>query len=216
MFPLLGPVDSEGRTTAELKTKLTELLDRDYIFNPKVAVSIREYRSQKVRLLGSVGKPGIYFLEGPTRLFDLLSKAEGVSRDLGEIRRGQSVRIVRPRPGEAGGSTPVETIVVDLHDLLVAGREEANVAIRSGDVIYVAQSESIHVVGEVRRPGTFPYEAGMTVLKATSLAGGATKKGTLRGAIVRRIRNGREVEIEVKPEDLLEPEDVLDIPVSFW
>lgn len=217
-FPLLGSVPVDGKSADEIRQQLTRLLEKDYLFDPKVAVTVKEYRSQKVRILGNVTKPGIYFLDGPLRLFDLVSRAEGISPAAGEIRRGQTARIVREGGAAAGPGAPPGpvTISVDLHDLLVAGKDEANVALRGGDVVYIGRSETIAVIGEVKRPGSYPWESGMTVLKAVGLAGGPTKKGSIGGAKVQRIRDGKKVEVDVKAEDPLSPDDVLEIPVSFW
>ncbi len=83
-------------------------------------------------------------------------------------------------------------------------------------MVYVLRTEEVHVIGEVKRPGSFPYEDGMTVLKALSLAGGATKRGAVKNALVRRIQDGEEVQVKVSVEDLLQPDDILEIPLSFW
>ena len=96
------------------------------------------------------------------------------------------------------------------------GRDELNVELKDGDVVYVLRTEEVHVIGEVKKPGSYPYEAGMTVLKALSLAGGVTKRGSVKNALVRRIQDGEEVQVKVSVEDLLLPDDILEIPLSFW
>ena len=109
-----------------------------------------------------------------------------------------------------------ERLEVDLHDLLVLGDEAANLPLRSGDVVYVPTGQSIHVIGEVKRPGTFPYEAGITVLKAITLAGGPTSKASPKNSVIKRIRDGKETTAKATMEDLLEPEDIVEVPLSFW
>ncbi len=208
VFPLLGEVTVSGLTASQIQKLLAELLEKDYLYDPHVSVTVTSYRSQKVQIQGMVRMPGIYYLQGPTRLFDLLSRAQGLLQAPGEIRAGQVARIVRSPSGE--------TVNVDLHGLLVLGKDELNVALRDGDVVYVLRTEEVHVIGEVKRPGSYPYEEGMTVLKALSLAGGATKKGAVKHAVVRRIEDGKEIQIEVSMEDLLLGDDILEIPLSFW
>ena len=211
VYPLLGEVAVDGQTVNEMTNALTRLLAADYLFNPQVSVTIKEHKSQKVEILGSVNSPGTYYLEQPTRLFDLLAQAGGIAERLGPVRRGQTLRIRRPDPALENGE-----IKVDLYDLLVDGDLEANVAVRGGDVIYVPENQSVHVIGEVKDPGTFPYEEGMTVLKAVTLAGGNSKKASLKHATIRRIREGKEIKIKASLEDELEPDDIVEVKKSFW
>lgn len=55
-FPLLGEIRAQGMTVAMLNDYLTEQLGRGYLVNPKVYVSILEYRQLFVS--GEVSKPG--------------------------------------------------------------------------------------------------------------------------------------------------------------
>jgi len=214
VFPLLGATKVGGSTVTEIKETLRALLQKDYLFDPNVSVVVKEFRSQKVSIIGNVGKPGTYFLEQATQIFDLLSKAEGISALQGDVRKGQSARIVRQESEGSEGAT--RNIVVDLYELMVLGKDEANVFLQDGDVVYVERSELVHVVGEVKRPGSYPYEDGMTVLKAVSLAGGATKKGSAKNTIIKRIRDGKEVRVKADEQDRIEPDDILEVPLSFW
>ncbi len=207
IFPLLGEVGVRSRTIGEIQERLKQLLEADYLHHAHVTVTVSAYRSKKVQIQGMVRMPGIYYLEGPTRIFDLLSRAQGLLQAPGEIRAGQIARVVR-----SGGTT----LNVDLHELLVLGNDELNLELEDGDVVYVLRTEEVHVIGEVKRPGSLPYEDGMTVLKALSLAGGATKRGAVKNALVRRIQDGEEVQVKVSVEDLLQPDDILEIPLSFW
>jgi len=220
VFPLIGELELSGRSPSEAQRLITQLLQADYMYDPKVSVVVQEYRSKSVKLLGNVVRPGIFYLDGPLRLFELLSRAEGMALQQGEIRRGQMARIVReveqPDGGGDGEGSGRERIHIDLYDLLVLGLEEFNVLLEDGDVVYVSRTESIHVVGEVLRPGSFPHEAGMTVLKAITLAGGTSKKASLKGTVILRIVDGREKRIKASVEDTLEAEDIVEVPLSFW
>src|SRR5437879_3216492 len=65
-FPLLGRVKADGLTVQQIGERLRFLLEKDYLVNPQVIVSVREYLSQKVQILGEAEKPGLYYLTGPT------------------------------------------------------------------------------------------------------------------------------------------------------
>ena len=220
VFPLVGQVPVAGRTAPEIAEHLKVLLEKDYLYEATINVTVTSYRSRTVKILGNVLRPGVYYLEGPTRLLDVLSQAGGVASSGGEVNRGQAARVVRleeaPDPEGDGTKMVTRNLSIDLYELLVEGREEANLLLESGDTVYVPETRFVHVVGEVKQPGSFPFEEGMTVLKAITLAGGATLKGAPRNAVIKRIREGKEQEIEVSLEDLLQPDDIVDVPRSFW
>jgi polysaccharide biosynthesis/export protein len=69
----------------------------------------------------------------------------------------------------------------------------------------------IFVLGEVTRPGQYPYQPGMTVLTAVAVAGGFTYRAVDDSfSVVRRI-NGEPVEGLVSRQSLMEPGDVLSV-----
>ncbi len=57
-YPLLGELKVSGLTLRELETKITEGLRGRFLINPRVNVSIKEYRPFFVR--GEVNSPGEY------------------------------------------------------------------------------------------------------------------------------------------------------------
>ena len=64
-LPLLGLVDVDAMTIAELQRHITAALDRDFIVDPKVSIEIGNYRP--FYILGQVNSPGSYsFIEGMT------------------------------------------------------------------------------------------------------------------------------------------------------
>ncbi len=75
----------------------------------------------------------------------------------------------------------------------------------------------VYVTGEVRKPGSYPYEDGMTVIKAVSLAGGLTEKAADGKMTVTRKEPGqKETALQIGMNDLLRPDDVLMIPEKRW
>src|SRR5438552_18811056 len=65
-FPLIGRVKATGLTPTAFAGELRTRLEKDYLVNPQVLVSVREYLSQKVHVSGEADKPGVYYLSGPT------------------------------------------------------------------------------------------------------------------------------------------------------
>jgi polysaccharide export outer membrane protein len=61
-FPLIGQVRIGGKTVAEAQKQISEVLDRDYLVNPQVSISLVSYAKRRITILGQVQKPGSYTL----------------------------------------------------------------------------------------------------------------------------------------------------------
>ena len=299
-FPLIGRIKAGGLTVRSLETTIAQLLDKDYIVNPQVTITVTEFRSKKVFILGEVMKPGAYYLSKTDTLLEVISKAGGVSQDA-----GREVIIVRPQVGSlqqparldskdnqlirvdlqaliAGdvsknlpvqnndtiyvpktsvfsvfgevrkpGSYPLEKetslleaisiaggptqdadpqklellrtengiqqkIVLNMKQLLEAGQGNPEYFIRDGDVIYQPRAEFFFVMGEVKKPGSYKLEEGMTITKAISIAGGFTDKASKGKVQIIREENGTQVKHRAKSNELIQPQDIIEVPQSFF
>src|SRR5262249_6611217 len=97
IFPLIGRVKAADLTPKELERKITTLLAQGYLRNPQVSVSVQEYRSKTVFVVGEVSRPGSFSLSGRMTVLELLSKAGPTSA------AGVEVVIVRPKGGAVTG-----------------------------------------------------------------------------------------------------------------
>jgi polysaccharide export outer membrane protein len=172
-FPLVGEVEASGLSPTELEGRLRDLLAKDYLVNPQVTISVQEYRSQKVFVLGDAEKPGTYPLTGRTTLLDVLSQAGGPGK-----AAGRQVVVVRfPRsegpvnPGTAGSTT----FRLNLKKLLDGDAAE-NILLESGDTVYLPRQTSFFVLGEVKKAGAFALEKDTSALEAITLAGGFSER----------------------------------------
>jgi polysaccharide export outer membrane protein len=77
--------------------------------------------------------------------------------------------------------------------------------------VEVSSYRPIFILGEVIRPGQYPYEPGMTVIAAVSLAGGYTYRAVKDYESVVRTQGTKTSDGLVKPQDRLEPGDVITI-----
>jgi protein involved in polysaccharide export with SLBB domain len=86
-------------------------------------------------------------------------------------------------------------------------------------------SKKVFVFGEVQKPGTFPYQDGMSVVQAVTLAGGFTKTAAQNSTSVTRRVGGTETKIKVSVQDIalgkapnftLEPGDIVYVPESLF
>jgi len=84
------------------------------------------------------------------------------------------------------------------------------------DLIFVAQAQKFYVNGEVKIPGSYSYEKGLTLHKAITMAGGFTDKAAKTSTKVLRIVNGEERTIEVPLDAPVMPEDIIVVPQRFF
>jgi polysaccharide export outer membrane protein len=69
----------------------------------------------------------------------------------------------------------------------------------------------IFVLGEVNKPGQYPFSPGMTMLTAVAVAGGFTYRAVETYASDVRTQNGRVITGKITPESFLAPGDVIKI-----
>ena len=77
--------------------------------------------------------------------------------------------------------------------------------------VEVSQYRPIFILGEVKNPGQYPYEPGMTMLTAVSVAGGFTYRGVKDYGSVVRLENGRPQEGILSRQGVVQPGDVITI-----
>jgi polysaccharide biosynthesis/export protein len=111
---LIGSVHAEGLTPRELELVLEELLRRSYIKNPHVSVQVREMQSHPVAVFGAVKKPGVFQVRQPKTVIELLSMAEGLDVDAGDLvivehRSGFSTTAATPGAGRQSGAPRTAT-----------------------------------------------------------------------------------------------------------
>ena len=201
---LIGVINASGRTTDELANIIEdELKKKNYVNDPHVSISIREYASQPVSVLGAVKAPGIYQIKGQKFLLEMLAMAQGL-----DAAAGKTIQIMRRIPGDPGStadpSSPgnTETISIDVTDLLQNAKTELNIRINAGDVINVLPALSVFAVGEFARPGEFPLKYGKPITVAQAVALGGAKKSA--GTIIRYHADRTKEEIPVNIEKILD------------
>jgi polysaccharide export outer membrane protein len=183
-LPLLGVLRVKGLTASESEKEIRDLLAEKYLQDPHVSVFIKEYRNQRISVVGMVEKPGVYDVTGQKTILDILAMSGGLKEDAGQL-----LFLIRPpsleegTPGEKKGSSDPapqigQTFVIDLEELLIKGDLTLNVPMFNGDVINVPSSGKIFVGGEVFRPGGFPLKGKkITVSQAVALAEGVKPEG---------------------------------------
>ena len=209
-FPLISRIAAAGLTIAEFEDRLRATLANGYIRNPQVRVDVEQYRSRSIVVTGAVRAPQKLTMTGSSMtLLEALALAGSPTAEA-----SNEVIISRKKPGAQGDSEIVE-IRVNRRDLEL-GRAGRDVMLRDGDIVNVPVAQKFFIDGQVRNPGTYVLDAGMTVQQAIALAGGLTERGSDRGITAKRFVNGKPTEVSLRLDDKIQAEDTITIRQRFF
>lgn len=211
-YPMLGRVAASGMRVRDIAQMLKTKLEDGYLKRAQVAVDVDQFRSRSIFVVGEVRTPGKYPMTGQMSLIEALAAAGSTTPTA-----SSEVLILRPRGNASAGALTPDQVEqtnvqrVNMADLQL-GRLSGNVTLVEGDTIYVPKAEKFFVTGQVRNPGAYTYERGLTILQAISLAGGLTEKGSDRRLKVIRTANGKKTQQGVDLDDVVQPGDTLVVP----
>ena len=126
----------------------------------------------------------------------------------GEFRVSAAGTIAVPLLGgvRAAGLTPA-ALGQSVADRLKQGKLLENPSVAAEVTSY----RPIFVLGEVNKPGEYPYQPGMTVVTAAAVAGGFTYRAIEGYVSVVRTVDGRAVEGKATRQTYLQPGDVVTV-----
>lgn len=125
-LPLLNDVVAAGRTPEQLRAALVASAS-EFFGNPNATVVVKEIRSRKVFITGSVEKPGPYVLTGPTTVLQLIAMAGGLK----DYADKKNIVVMRTTNGQQ------VSLLVDYSSLLRRQKLEHNFELIPGDTILV-------------------------------------------------------------------------------
>ena len=189
-LPLLGQVKAVDRTTSELASQLSQ---RYSILDPKISqvlVTVSQYNSRRVTVVGEVRTPGRYGFRTIPGLWEVLLGAGGPTpgADLSQVE------IVRK---ESDTAEP-QVITVDLSAGVKGTNPDSLPKLRPKDTLVVPSlsreaaptGSTFQVLGSVRTPGVYRLTAAKTVVEALALSGGSLADADLRKVQLTRKAGG--------------------------
>jgi polysaccharide biosynthesis/export protein len=189
------------------------LLDGHFLLHPHVAVSVAEFATQKVSVLGEVKAPGAYSITTSRSVLDVLTLAGGLS-DLADRR----VMIDR-----RGTHERIPYFVSNSPDVALA----SSVIVMPGDSIIVPKAGIVYVLGDVSHPGGYTItntEAQITVLQLIARAGGTNHSAVpSRSKLIRKSATGYSesplplsaIQKGKSPDVQLQANDIIYVPFSY-
>jgi polysaccharide export outer membrane protein len=211
----VGAVKIAGLTPAEAAAAVHDkLIAAHYLNHPEVTVTVEQYATQTVSVLGQVRASGAYPIGTARPVVDVLALAGG----LNEVA---DRNIVIERRGD-----PDHPLHYNLaNDGVLA--LQTSVLVYPGDTVMVPKAGIVYVLGDVNRPGGFVMDNNsteLTLLQALARAGGVSRTAKQGHAkLLRKDATGyHETQLSLgeiqkgKQQDIaLAPGDVLYVPFSY-
>ncbi|MCW5978630.1 MAG: polysaccharide biosynthesis/export family protein [Bryobacteraceae bacterium] len=194
-LPLLAePVSAAGLMPRELERAIAAALKSEGILvNPIVKVTIAEYASRPISVMGAVNKPLTFQAVGRVTLLDALAKAEGLAP-----HAAQEILVTVPKLDD-----DLKPLIrrIPIHGLIDAANPELNLSLNGGEEIRVPEAGRVFVVGNVKKPGAYPFPdpKDATVLRLLAVAEGLAPYAQKQAYIYRQ-----EADTGVKREILIE------------
>lgn len=212
----VGSVKVAGLTPAQAAIAIQNgLIAAQYMKHPVVQVTITQYATQNVSVLGEVKAPGPYPTGTPRSILDVLAMAGGLSqiadRNIVIERHGDPANLVHYFYSNNADKAVEDQVEVD-----------------PGDTVLVPKAGIVYVLGDVNRPGGYAMvnnESQITMLEALALAGGLSKTAKENHArLIRKQSGGTYSDRTLSLADLqkgkiadipMRPGDVLYVPFSY-
>lgn len=193
-FPYVGRIKASGLTEDQLAHAVEQrLAQRQIVTDPHALVEVTTFGAQ-TSVQGEVGAPGVYTIDRPTTLSQILARAGGLKVDAGVVvlRHGPTVRRYYGKDIVNGRINPDRILV------------------QNNDEVFVDLAPFYYVYGYVGHTGQFPLTQATTVQQAIAIAGGLSALGTdSRMKIKRKQADGQTEEMPASLDDMVEPDDTI-------
>jgi len=211
-------IKAEGLMPSDLESALAQALEEEGILvEPLVTITVAEYSSRPISVAGAVKTPLTFQASAPVTLLEAVTRAGGLTPEA-----GSEILISKSQPGPDGEPTSLIQRV-PVKALIDFGDPESNLKLTGGEEIRVPEAGKVFVVGNVKKPGSFPVQDGAetSVLKVLALAEGLAPFAGKQAYIYRREASGTKNEIPIElsrimdrkaPDATLLANDVLYIP----
>jgi polysaccharide export outer membrane protein len=205
-LPLLNQrVKAQGLMPRELESAIAQALQSEQILvDPIVTVTIAEYTSRPISVVGAVKQPLTFQASQPVTLLEAIGRAGGLAPEAGpEILISRT----RPRSDDTPGRIPPSPVQrIPVKGLISAADPALNILLNGGEEVRVPEVGKVYVIGNVKMPGAYPVGDGTesSVLKMLALSQGLMPHAGKIAYIYRREANRNKNEIPIELNKIME------------
>ena len=146
-LPSIGDIHVSGRTVTEL-TLLLESAYSNTLYEPKIAVVLKDFEKPYFTAGGQLAHPGKYVLHGDTTLTEAIAMAGGFT----DASKHSQVLLFRHLSSEW-----TEARVVDVKKMMASKDLHEDIYLRSGDMIFVPQNRISKIARFLPKAGVSTY-----------------------------------------------------------
>lgn len=180
-LPLVGTLKVGGLTPPVIEKLIAQRLkEGEYLHDPEVSIQVRQVRSQTMSVLGEVQRPGRFVITGKMTLLDAVATAGGVTQ-----RADQSIVLIR-RNTLANGDSQRQELIFSINQLIDTVNMPLDIELKNDDVVFIPQQKLFYIYGEVKKPGAYPMELELNVMRALAIGGGLTDRGSFKRIKIHR------------------------------
>jgi polysaccharide export outer membrane protein len=208
-----GDVKIVSDTPSQAAREIEKSLLGGYLRHPRVTVTVAEFATEKVSVMGEVKAPGEYAIHTTRSVIDVLALAGGLT-DAADRKI-----VIENHQTREKASYFVSNQAKAAFDVAVV--------IHPGDTIYVPKAGMVFVLGDVGHPGGYTMtnnEAEITALQLVARAGGTNHSAVPSNArLIRKTATGyADTPIQLSrmqkgkaPDMKLEADDIIYVPFSY-
>jgi polysaccharide export outer membrane protein len=82
--------------------------------------------------------------------------------------------------------------------------------------VSITQYRPFFIDGEIKSPGGYPFQPGLTISKAVALAGGFTERASLAKIFIIRSNDPEQKSVNVNANTALQPGDIITVKQSYF
>jgi polysaccharide export outer membrane protein len=110
------------------------------------------------------------------------------------------------------GNIPAQGVTTSQLQKLIAAKLEPDYLVNPSVSAEVVTRRPFYVIGEVHKPGNYPYVTDMTALNAVAMAGGFTYRARKNEFYIKRLdQAGKMVRVQAQAGTVLRPGDTLEV-----
>jgi len=188
-LPDIGTIVLSGLSLNDASSLIKAKVNNTFI-GTEAFISLKNIRDISVLIVGNAYNPGIYTVNGNSSIIHALAVAGGID-DIGSYR---NISLVRN--GEI-----IKTL--DLYDVLVYGKYDFSISLRSGDSIVVNQiGNVVSIESGVKRNLSYELKDGESFQDLLRFSSGFSSNANIQNIVIKRVYGGINQVINLSLDEL--------------